>query len=353
MTSNQRDLLKQSAQDLMSDNLKQAVCSLREGRPIVLLDAEDRENEGDLMVAAEKITPGSMNFLIQQGSGIVCLALSKARILELGLTLMSPDNTNLFQTAFCVSIESAKGVTTGVSARDRSQTVLSAMAPETKPHDLVRPGHIFPLAARSGGVFERMGHTEGSVDLMKIAGLKPGAVLCDLMNEDGSMMSGEDRKHFATNHNLALVSVEEVLFHRIKTEDIFEHRSFLAADSLFGPLRCHHFTFMGHAHVDLFMRDQGQELSGPKRLSIVLEEHLHKRYLSNMVRGVDDDPLAHALKSLLEQGTDVVALMSEPGLKQKAYLCRALREISATTLRGSYEEEFYNLALKYFGITYV
>ena len=167
--------------------VEQAIKAVHEGRLIIIVDDEDRENEGDLMVAAEKVTPDIINFMAKHGRGLICLPLTKERLKELDLPLMVADNTASFKTAFTVSIDAKKGVSTGISAHDRSHTIQVAMDPNTKPSDLARPGHIFPLEAKDGGVLERAGQTEASIDITRLAGLKPAAVICEIMNEDGTM----------------------------------------------------------------------------------------------------------------------------------------------------------------------
>ncbi len=194
--------------------MQQALCAMREGRPVILLDDFDRENEADLIVAAEKITTETMALLVRECSGIVCLCLPGAVLQKLRLPPMTAENQSRYGTAFTVSIEAREGVTTGVSARDRVTTIRAAIADQARPEDLVRPGHVFPLRARENGVLERRGHTEGSVDLARLAGLKPAAVLCELMNEDGSMMRGEQIARFASRHGFPIVSIADIVAHR-------------------------------------------------------------------------------------------------------------------------------------------
>lgn len=202
--------------------LEAAMNDLRQGRMIILSDNKDREDEGDLVCAAEKISPAAINFMIKQGSGIVCLALAPDYIKKLELPLMhkSPNNNNDYAAPFTVSIEAVTGVTTGVSAEDRAKTILTAVKDDAKPEDLVSPGHVFPLRARSGGVLEREGHTEGSVDLARLAGLKPAAVICELMNEDGTMMKGQQLHEFAIKHQLNRISIADIIQYRLSEEDL-------------------------------------------------------------------------------------------------------------------------------------
>lgn len=197
-------------------SLETALDALRAGKPIILVDDEARENEGDLILAAEKATPESINFMIQYGSGIVCVTLTQEQADRLELPLMVPtkSSNSHFVAAFTHSIEAAEGVTTGVSAADRAKTILAAMNPTSKPEDLSRPGHVFPLIARKGGVLVRPGHTEGSVDLMRLAGLTHAGVLCELMNPDGTMSRMPEIKEFAEKHNLVILSIADLIEYR-------------------------------------------------------------------------------------------------------------------------------------------
>lgn len=191
---------------------------LRAGRMIILVDDEDRENEGDLTIAAEKVTPELINFMATHARGLICLALTPQRIEELQLPPMSPENNSRFQTAFHVSIEAATGVTTGISAHDRARTIQVAVDPKSRAEDLVRPGHIFPLRAREGGVLVRTGQTEGSVDLARMAGLNPSGVICEVMNDDGTMARVPQLTEFAKQHNIKICSIQDIIEYRRRTE---------------------------------------------------------------------------------------------------------------------------------------
>ncbi len=198
--------------------VEEALEEIRQGRQIVLVDDEDRENEGDLTMAAEKISPEAINFMAKNGRGLVCLALTEERCDELGLPLMSPVNTSNYGTAFTESIDARRGTTTGISASDRAMTVLTAIDPATKPSDLARPGHVFPLRARQGGVLVRAGQTEASVDLARLAGLTPAGVICEIMNDDGTMARVPQLVEFCRVHGLKLLTVAEVIRYRMRTE---------------------------------------------------------------------------------------------------------------------------------------
>ncbi len=200
--------------------IEEAIAEIQEGRMVIIVDDEDRENEGDLMVAAEKITPEAINFMATHGRGLICLAMTGQRLDDLHIPLMVSDhsNTSPYGTAFCVSIEARRNVSTGISAFDRAQTILTAIDPNTRAEDLARPGHIFPLRARDGGVLIRAGQTEASVDLTGIAGMTPAGVICEVMKEDGTMARIPDLLEFAAQHNLKMITVADLIRFRLRTE---------------------------------------------------------------------------------------------------------------------------------------
>jgi 3,4-dihydroxy 2-butanone 4-phosphate synthase/GTP cyclohydrolase II len=200
--------------------IEEALIDIQDGRKVIIVDDEDRENEGDLMVAAEKITPEVVNFMATHGRGLICLAMTGQRLDDLNIPLMVSDtaNTSPHGTAFCVSIEARRGVSTGISVYDRAQTILTAIDAKTKPSDLSRPGHIFPLRARDGGVLVRAGQTEASVDLARIAGLFPAGVICEIMKEDGTMARVPDLVEFADRHDVKIITVADLIRYRLRTE---------------------------------------------------------------------------------------------------------------------------------------
>ena len=202
--------------------IEEAIQDYRDGKPVILVDDEDRENEGDLIVAAEKATPESVNFMVTHGRGLVCIPLTAQRLEELGLPMMVRDNTSRFTTAFTVTVDAAHGTTTGVSAFDRATTIRVMLDPATRPEDLARPGHIFPLRYQEGGVLVRAGQTEGSVDLAKLAGLYPAAVLCEIMKEDGTMARMPDLEVFAGTHGLRIISVAQIIAYRRLHENMVQ-----------------------------------------------------------------------------------------------------------------------------------
>jgi len=200
--------------------IEEVISDIQEGRIVIIVDDEDRENEGDLMIAAEKVTPEAINFMATHGRGLICLAMTGQRLDDLHIPLMVSDysNTSPYGTAFCVSIEARRNVSTGISAFDRAQTILTAIDPKTQPGDLARPGHIFPLRARDGGVLVRAGQTEASVDLAAVAGLTGAGVICEIMKEDGTMARVPDLIEFAEYHNLKIITVAELIRYRLRTE---------------------------------------------------------------------------------------------------------------------------------------
>lgn len=200
------------------NTIEEAIEDIRQGRMVILVDDEDRENEGDLVMAAEKVTPEAINFMARYGRGLICLTLTPERVEELSLQAMTSENTASFGTAFTVSIDARYGITTGISAQDRAVTILSAINPETRPGDLARPGHIFPIRAQKGGVLKRAGQTEGSVDLSRLADLYPAGVICEIMNEDGTMSRLPELISFAKENSLRIVTVKDLIEYRLQRE---------------------------------------------------------------------------------------------------------------------------------------
>ena len=199
--------IKKDAPKLDLDRIEDAIEDIRQGKMVIVVDEEDRENEGDLTMAAEKITPEAINFMATHGRGLICLPMTTSDLDRLEIPLMVANNQSVHKTAFCVSIEGRRRVSTGISAADRAKTILAAIDPQSRPEDLIRPGHVFPLRARPGGVLERAGQTEAAVDLSRISGLKPAGVICEIMNSDGTMARLPDLIRFREKHAIRIVSV--------------------------------------------------------------------------------------------------------------------------------------------------
>ncbi len=212
------------------------VAELRAGRMVILVDDEDRENEGDLVIAAECVTPEAINFMAKHGRGLICLTLTPQRCRQLGLRLMAEENGTPYGTAFTVSIEAAQGVTTGISAHDRAHTIRTAVARHAKPSDLVQPGHVFPLMAREGGVLIRAGHTEAGCDLAALAGFEPAAVICEILNDDGTMARLPELLAFAKEHGLKIGAIRDLIEYRLRTEQLVCKMTEKAVDTPWGSL---------------------------------------------------------------------------------------------------------------------
>jgi 3,4-dihydroxy 2-butanone 4-phosphate synthase/GTP cyclohydrolase II len=221
----------------LTARVEEAIRAVRTGKLIIIVDDEDRENEGDFMVAAEKATPAIINFMSKHGRGLICLPLTRKRIEELQLPLMVQDNTARFQTAFTVSIDAKDGIATGISAYDRARTVQVAVDPKTKPPDLSRPGHIFPLQAKEGGVLARAGQTEAAVDLTRLAGLTPAGVICEIMNEDGTMARMPQLEEISREHDIPILTIADLINFRMKTECLVRKIEEAELPSQYGTFR--------------------------------------------------------------------------------------------------------------------
>jgi 3,4-dihydroxy 2-butanone 4-phosphate synthase/GTP cyclohydrolase II len=217
--------------------VEQALVEIKRGKMVILVDDADRENEGDLVLAAEHVTPEAINFMAKYARGLICLSLTEEQVRRLGLQMMVAQNESTYSTAFTVSIEAAHGVTTGISAADRATTVKAAIHPSARPEDVVRPGHIFPLRARKGGVLVRAGQTEGSVDLARLAGLIPAGVICEVMNDDGTMARMPDLEKFGAEHGLLTLSVADIIEYRIQKERLVHRAAEAPLPTLYGEMR--------------------------------------------------------------------------------------------------------------------
>jgi 3,4-dihydroxy 2-butanone 4-phosphate synthase/GTP cyclohydrolase II len=242
-------------------SIESAIEEFRRGRLVIIVDDEDRENEGDLAIAAEKVTPEAINFMAREGRGLICVALTEARCDELQLPLMVRDNTSPYGTAFTVSIEAKGKVSTGISAADRAATIRTAIDPATRPDDLLRPGHTFPLRARRGGVLKRAGQTEASVDLAQLAGLDPSGVICEIMNEDGTMARVPDLTAVAARHHLAMITVSDLIRYRLQHETLVQRVASTKLPTPYGDFRLHAYRsdVTGEEHVVLQMGEVTEE----------------------------------------------------------------------------------------------
>ena len=344
--------------------IETALAELKRGKFIVVVDDEDRENEGDLVLAAEKATPEAINFMAREGRGLICLALTGERCDELGLPAMVEENTSNFGTAFTVSIEARGRTTTGISAADRAITVLTAIDPRTRPADLARPGHMFPLRAAAGGVLKRAGQTEASVDLARIAGMTPAAVLCEIMNEDGTMARVPDLSRFCARHGLAMITVADLIRHRMQNERLVQRIAAPHLPTRYGEFRLYayrsdvtHEEHVALVHGEIresepvLVRVHSQCLTGDvfgsarcdcgAQLSLAMEKIAEAGkgvllYLLQEGRGIG---LANKLKAyeLQEQGHDTVSANEKlgfpPDIRNYGLGCQMLRDLGVRKMR--------------------
>jgi 3,4-dihydroxy 2-butanone 4-phosphate synthase/GTP cyclohydrolase II len=291
--------------------VEEALEEIRRGRMVVVCDGEDRENEGDLVLAAQFATPEAINFMAKEARGLICLALTPERCEELGLDLMAAKNEAPLQTAFTVSIEAAEGVTTGISAHDRARTVQVAIDPHTSPEDLQQPGHIFPLKAKAGGVLERTGHTEASVDLARLAGLIPAGVICEVMNEDGTMARVPDLVPYCERHGLLMITVADLIAYRRRTEKLIERIVSTRLPTAYGE-----FTAVGYRslvddkhHVAMVKG----EVSGREDVLVRVHSECLTGDVFHSLRCDCGEQLAAALAMIEREGLGVLLYLSQEG----------------------------------------
>jgi 3,4-dihydroxy 2-butanone 4-phosphate synthase/GTP cyclohydrolase II len=292
--------------------IEEAIADIRQGKMVILVDDEERENEGDLTLAAEFVTPEAINFMARHGRGLICLSITDERARQLNLPPMVSDNTSSFGTAFTVSIEARRGVSTGISAHDRATTIRTAIAENAGPQDLARPGHVFPIIARKGGVLVRTGQTEGSVDLARVAGLTPAGVICEVMKDDGTMARMPDLERFSAEHGLKIVSIKQLIEYRMRRERMVK-RSGAAKMPLRGAG-----DFIAYAYTN--------ELNGETHIALVKGEigpdepvlvRVHSECLTGDVFGSlrcdCGEQLASALRQIEEEGKGVLLYMRQEG----------------------------------------
>ena len=290
----------------------EAIEIFRRGEMMIIVDDEDRENEGDLVVAAEKVTPEAINFMAKHGRGLVCLALTEARCKELDLPLMVDEERMApFGTAFTVSIEARGKVTTGISAADRAATVRVAMDAKTRPQDLVRPGHIFPVRARPGGVLKRAGHTEASTDLAMLAGLKAGAVICEIMNDDGTMARLPDLLAFAEEHDLKILTVTDLISYRMRNETLVERVAAPKIPTPYGELVAHAYRadVTGEEHVAFVLGEMDPE--DPVLVRVHSQDLTSDLFGSHLSDG--GSQLHQALERIQQEGRGVLLYLLQEG----------------------------------------
>ncbi|MDQ3133017.1 MAG: 3,4-dihydroxy-2-butanone-4-phosphate synthase, partial [Acidobacteriota bacterium] len=290
--------------------IEEAVEDIKNGRVIIIVDDEDRENEGDLVCAAEKVTPEIISFMAVHGRGLICLPLTEERCDELQLIAQTAQNTSSMGTAFTVSIEAKTGVTTGISAADRARTILTAVDPASKPTDLARPGHIFPLRAKKGGVLVRIGQTEASVDISRIAGLNPSAVICEIMNDDGTMARMPQLEIFAAKHDLKIISVADLVRYRIHKETLVRKVVETVLPTDYGDFRAAVYENIvnGETHVAMIMGDISRTTE-PVLVRVQTENITFAMFGSKL--GDASRAMQSSLKKIAETGTGVILYLRQ------------------------------------------
>ncbi len=292
-------------------SIPEGIEEIRAGRMVVVVDDEDRENEGDLTIAAEKVTPEIINFMATHGRGLICLALTPERCDFLRLPLMSPHNTSNFGTAFCESIDARDGVTTGISAADRTKTILKTIDPDCRPEDLARPGHVFPLRARHGGVLVRAGQTEASVDLARLAGLAPAGVICEIMNDDGTMARVPQLEDFCTRRQIKMISVADLIRYRMKHERFVRRVAEGCMETEFGEFRT--IAYGSDVNPEFHLALVRGDVAGKEGVLV----RMHSRCLYGDVFGSTTCSCAglvrNSLKAIAQEGSGVLVYLHETG----------------------------------------
>lgn len=304
------------------DTIEDAIQDFRDGKMVIVIDEEDRENEGDLTIAAEKVTPEVINFMAKHGRGLICMPMTGERLNELDIPLMVSKNESIHRTAFCVSIEARRNVSTGISAADRAITIQTAVDPKSRPEDLIRPGHVFPLRARRGGVLKRAGQTEAAVDLARIAGLSPAGVICEIMNEDGTMSRLPDLQEFGKRHGLKIISVVDLIHFRLKTEKFVKRLQQMPFSSEFGQFELFLFEneLEGDLHLALVKGDvRGKE---PVLVRVQSESVLGDVFLS--LKSDRGRELKRSLEMIQEAGRGVLVYLRLRG--QERPLLREVKQ---------------------------
>jgi len=335
------------SKSIQLNTIEEAIADIRAGKVIIVVDDENRENEGDFLAAAELATPETVNFMATHGRGLICAPLTESRCKELGLHMMVSTNTDPLETAFTVSVDlRGNGVTTGISASDRSKTVCALTDKSTKPHDLARPGHIFPLVAKEGGVLRRTGHTEAAIDFARLAGLQPAGIIVEIMNADGTMARLPQLMNVAKNFDLKIVSIEDLVAYRMEHDSLIEKVSDFDITTRFGEyrLRAYKQTTNNHIHIAL---TKGSWNSSEKILTRINSTHINNDILGTLTHN-PDGKLENMFNAINKEGKGAVVFINQDS--ESLNLLSRLEELKLLQKDGIYKAPKIEMDNRDFGI---
>ncbi|MFT6797002.1 MAG: 3,4-dihydroxy 2-butanone 4-phosphate synthase/GTP cyclohydrolase II [Maribacter sp.] len=333
--------------NIQLDTISDAIADIQKGKVIIVVDDENRENEGDFLAAAELATPETVNFMATHGKGLICAPLTEGRCKELGLHMMVTNNTDPMETAFTVSVDlRGKGVTTGISASDRAMTVLALTETETKPHDLARPGHIFPLVAKEGGVLRRTGHTEAAIDFARLAGLQPAGIIVEIMNEDGSMARLPQLIKVAKKFDLKIVSIEDLIAYRMEHDSLIDKETDFEMMTRFGEfrLRAYKQTTNNHVHIALTKGIWSKEDEVLTRINSTLVNNDILGTLTNS----PDEKLENMFKAINKEGKGAIVFINQDS--ESLNLLSRLAELKELQKQGIHKAPKIEMDSRDFGI---
>ncbi len=333
--------------NIQLNSISDAIADIQQGKVIIVVDDENRENEGDFLAAAELATPQTINFMATHGKGLICAPLTEGRCKELGLHMMVTNNTDPMETAFTVSVDlRGKGVTTGISASDRYKTVLALTEGETKPHDLARPGHIFPLVAKEGGVLRRTGHTEAAIDFARLAGLKPAGIIVEIMNEDGSMARLPQLMQVAKKFDLKIVSIEDLVAYRMEHDSLINKETDFDIMTRFGDfrLRAYKQTTNNHVHIALTKGIWSKDDEVLTRINSTL---INNDILGTLTNS-PDEKLENMFKAINNEGKGAIVFINQD--YESLNLLSRLKELKELQKQGTYKAPKIEMDTRDFGI---